>query len=64
MKKFNVTGLCVKEKHYMADTSEKINKIIRLIDEGSILLSTGQGSMVKQQPFSLLERLCRTSIHA
>ena len=26
MKKFNVTGLCVKEKHYMVDTTKKLKK--------------------------------------
>ncbi len=33
-KKFNDTGLCVPHRHYMADTSEKIEQIIRLIEEG------------------------------
>lgn len=28
MKKFHVTGNCVQNKHYMADTSEKINTIV------------------------------------
>ncbi|WP_411682463.1 AAA family ATPase [Clostridium thailandense] len=31
-KKFNVTGTCIPRKHYMVDTTEKINKIIKLID--------------------------------
>ena len=31
MKKFNVTGLCVPHKHYMADISEKLEKIKELI---------------------------------
>ena len=34
MKRFNVTGLCVKEKHYMVDISKKINEIMKLVDEG------------------------------
>lgn len=34
MKKFNVTGLCVPDKHYMADTSEKINAIMSHVDAG------------------------------
>lgn len=34
MKRFNVTGLCVKEKHYMVDMREKLEKIMKLIDEG------------------------------
>lgn len=32
MKKFNITGLCIPEKHYMVDTSGRINKIINMID--------------------------------
>ena len=34
MKRFNVTGLCVKEKHYMVDTSRKIEEIMKLVDYG------------------------------
>lgn len=33
-KKFNITGLCVKSKHYMVDISDKINKIVAMVDEG------------------------------
>lgn len=29
MKRFNVTGVCVPEKHYMVDLSEKVDLIIR-----------------------------------
>jgi hypothetical protein len=34
MRDFNITGLCVPDKHYMADTSEKIEKIIQMVDKG------------------------------
>ena len=34
MRKFNVTGLCVQEEHYMVDISGKINKIMELINDG------------------------------
>ncbi|MDR2711796.1 MAG: AAA-like domain-containing protein, partial [Clostridiales bacterium] len=33
MRRFNVTGLCKPEKHYMVDISEKITKIRALVDE-------------------------------
>jgi len=33
-KRFNVTGTCIPERHYMVDISEKLNKIIKLVDEG------------------------------
>ena len=32
MREFNVTGTCVKSQHYMADTSQKIDKIVKLIE--------------------------------
>ena len=34
MRKFNVTGLCVPDAHYMADTSEKITQIIQFVEQG------------------------------
>ncbi len=34
MKKFNITGICIPEKHYMVDTSKKIQKILEMIEEG------------------------------
>jgi hypothetical protein len=35
MRRFNVTGNCVPEMHYMVDTSEKIEKIFQLVEEKS-----------------------------
>ncbi|MDF2885163.1 MAG: putative AAA-ATPase [Clostridiaceae bacterium] len=32
-KKFNVTGTCIPNKHYMVDTSNKMKKIINLIED-------------------------------
>jgi len=31
-KRFNVTGTCIPEKHYMVDISEKLKDIVKLID--------------------------------
>ncbi len=33
-KEFNITGTCIPEMHYMVDTSNKLEKIIRLIEKG------------------------------
>ena len=33
-KKFNITGTCIPHKHFMADTSQKIKKIIAMVEEG------------------------------
>ena len=35
MKKFNVTGTCVPEEHYMVDISGKIAQIKKLVDNRS-----------------------------
>lgn len=35
MREFNVTGLCVHEKHYMVDISYKIKKIHEMVDRGA-----------------------------
>jgi hypothetical protein len=34
VKYFNVTGLCIPEKHYMVDISSKVKKIIEMVDRG------------------------------
>lgn len=34
-KRFNITGLCVPEKHYMVDISSRLEEIRELIDEGA-----------------------------
>lgn len=35
MKEFNVTGLCIHQKHYMVDISSKLEKIIEMVDKGT-----------------------------
>ncbi|MBF0224812.1 MAG: AAA family ATPase [Desulfobacterales bacterium] len=34
MKKFNYTGVCIPEKHYMVNISNKLSKIMEMIEEG------------------------------
>ena len=34
-RKFNTTGLCVPEKHYMADISEHLYRMKEYVDEGN-----------------------------
>lgn len=34
IKKFNTTGICVPEKHFMANTSVKIQRIKKMVEEG------------------------------
>ncbi len=33
VKRFNITGTCILSKHYMVDTSDKLNKIINIIED-------------------------------
>lgn len=49
MKEFNVTGTCIASKHYMVDISNKLDKIIELIEKINILPSIVQDSMGRQQ---------------
>lgn len=35
MKRFNVTGTCIPQKHYMVDTSAKLDQITKLIEQES-----------------------------
>lgn len=37
-RRFNVTGLCVPEKHYMVDLSDRISKIRAMVDDGSYFM--------------------------
>lgn len=37
-KKFNVTGLCISRKHYMADVSNKLKKAVTMVEEGAYLI--------------------------
>lgn len=37
-RRFNVTGICVPEKHYMVDLSERINRIRDMVDDGSYFM--------------------------
>lgn len=34
-KRFNITGLCIPSKHYMADLSNRLEEIRSMVDEGS-----------------------------
>jgi hypothetical protein len=38
MKRFNTTGLCIPDKHFMVDTTEKLNKTIKLIEYGEYFI--------------------------
>jgi Predicted AAA-ATPase. len=56
-KKFNVTGTCIPNKHYMVDTSNKMNKIIKLIEEEEYFIINRPRQYGKTTTLYLLERL-------
>lgn len=55
-KKFNVTGTCIPVKHYMVDTSEKINKIIKLIDNEEYFIINRPRQYGKTTTLFMLEK--------
>ncbi|MFP3154318.1 AAA-like domain-containing protein [Lachnospiraceae bacterium ZAX-1] len=56
MRRFNVTGLCIPNKHYMVDTSEKLEKIKALIEEGFYFTINRARQYGKTTTLSLLEQ--------
>ena len=54
---FNVTGVCVPHKHYMADTSEKINQIIKLVEQGNYFTINRPRQYGKTTTMFLLEKI-------
>ena len=56
MKKFNVTGLCVPEKHYMVNTEDKLRRIMKLIDDEQYFTINRARQYGKTTTLFLLER--------
>lgn len=57
IKTFNTTGLCIPEKHYMADTSDKIERIVNeLIDNGKYFTINQARQFGKTTTMYLLEK--------
>lgn len=57
MKKFNLTGLCIPEKHYMVDLSDKVDEIIRdYIDQGAYFTINRARQFGKTTLLSFLQR--------
>ena len=59
-KRFNITGLCVPDKHYMVDTSAKIETIIReYIEHGDYFVINRARQYGKTTTFSRLDNALR-----
>jgi predicted AAA+ superfamily ATPase len=56
MRKFNVTGLCVPGKHYMADTGEKVAKIMQFVEQGDYFTINRSRQYGKTTTLFLLEQ--------
>jgi len=56
MREFTVTGHCVPGKHYMADTSEKLAKIMELVAKGKYFAINRGRQYGKTTTLALLER--------
>ena len=55
-KKFNITGTCIPDKHYMVDTSNKIEKILKLIDNEEYFIINRPRQYGKTTTLYLLEK--------
>lgn len=57
MKRFNITGVCIPEKHYMVDLSEKMERIIhQYIDQGAYFTINRARQFGKTTLLSALQR--------
>ncbi len=54
--KFNDTGLCVPEKHYMVDTTPQLDETIALIEEGEYFIINRPRQFGKTTTLALLEK--------
>jgi len=57
MKKFNITGTCIPARHYMVDTSKKLEKVMQLIENGEYFVINRPRQFGKTTTFSLLKQL-------
>jgi predicted AAA+ superfamily ATPase len=65
MKEFNITGTCIPHKHYMVDTSNKIEKVVtRLIEKGKYFIINRPRQFGKTTTLHLLEKNYRISIYS
>ena len=59
MKRFNVTGVCVPEKHYMVDISDKLEKIKAMVDSGDYFTINRARQYGKTTTLFLLENVLK-----
>ena len=60
-KKFNITGTCIPARHYMADVSTKITKILQMVeDEDYFIINRPRQYGKTTTLFTIAERLEKT----
>ncbi len=60
-KKFNITGLCFPDQHYMADVSKKLDQALNMIEEGDYFIINRPRQFGKTTTlYSLSDRLVKT----
>ena len=59
MKEFNVTGTCIPEKHFMVDISEKLNKVMELVERGKYFTINRPRQFGKTTLMFLLSKLLK-----
>jgi hypothetical protein len=60
-KKFNITGLCLPARHYMADISEKLAQVLALVEEGEYFAISRPRQYGKTTLLALMEQRLRQS---
>ncbi|AJA47062.1 putative AAA-ATPase [Clostridium pasteurianum DSM 525 = ATCC 6013] len=56
-KRFNVTGICIPEKHYMVDISEKLKNIMKLVEDEEYFIINRPRQYGKTTTLYMLERI-------
>ncbi|MDQ1355511.1 MAG: hypothetical protein QG657_5821 [Acidobacteriota bacterium] len=60
-KRFNITGVCFPEEHYMVDVSNKINDIFAMVEQGDYFVINRPRQYGKTTTLYMLNRLLKTS---
>ncbi|HLP61071.1 MAG TPA: AAA family ATPase, partial [Candidatus Deferrimicrobium sp.] len=59
-KRFNITGACIPERHYMVDISGKINEIFKMVEQGDYFVINRPRQYGKTTTIYTLNRLLKT----
>jgi len=60
-RRFNITGACIPEEHYMVNISGKINEIFKMVEQGDYFVIDRPRQYGKTTTIYMLNRLLKTS---